>query len=190
MQVDFKNFPSISDVCYISSSDNAGIWNQHRSLTSQPARTNLSEIIKIREPTPQPCRSIPLCKPRLWHSLNRLFRSHVQAAGGKYLTWFETEEQGRSSSWEDNLRLAFHSAWADSAGMKVMPCFKHPPPQAVCLGDSAQSETRMAFFLEGVGHGLMLPILSLKTTRPFGRWPLTSLLPPCSTGGPGSPSSP
>lgn len=68
--------------------------------------------------------------------------------------------------------------------------FQTPSTSGCLLEDSAQSETRMAFFLEGLGHGLKLPILILKSTRPFRRWLLTSLLAPCSKGGPGSPSSP
>lgn len=95
---------------------------------------------------PSLCRSIVLCKPRLCHytdSSEAICRLQVESTwNGLYWGAGKTY-----SSWEDNVRLAFHSAWADSAGMKVMPCFKHPPPQAACL--RIQLKVRPDSFLSG-----------------------------------------
>lgn len=101
-----KNSSLIAKVCYVSS------FGQGRcskpSTKVEPlhqAWANVSEIIKIHVPNPQPCSNIAFCKPTLCSypgSSETICRLKVTRKA-----W--TKEQERQLSWEDNLRLAFHS---------------------------------------------------------------------------------
>lgn len=117
-----------------------------------------------------PCSSMALCKPRLCGcpgTSETICRLQV-----------ESKEQGRQLFWEDNLRLTFQSQ-TNSAWIKVMPCFKHPPPWPTYLSIQLKVRpTQLSFWK--TGHSLKLPILILKSLQPFRRWLLTCVLPPAS----------
>lgn len=114
---------------------------------------------------PQPCSSIALCKPRLCHytdSSEAICRLQVESIwNGLKPRSRENAHPGRTTwGWLFILLELILLEW------KLCLVSNTLHLRLPAWGFSSKWD-RTAFFLERLGHGLKLPILILKSTRPF-----------------------